>query len=338
MLNFNLKKKYLSVLSNYSPKEIAPKKLSDLNLKIIDQIIKKDLSITIELYQEYDLDWNRTIAELTSGIETIGKLKKVNIIVTHHKSQPKPLKQNKKQFNHKLILVCSAKGGVGKSTICVNLALALKMLGKKTAIIDSDIYGPSTHHLLGISKAEPKVKDGIMMPYEKHGVKLNSMGLIVPEDKALIWRAPMLTKTLNNLLYSTDWGDTEYLFVDLPPGTGDVYLTLLKNHPNAEAILISTPQKISLIDVSRSIDLLKKLDIGILGIIENMAYKENGPMSEHVTNFAKERNIKHLGKILYDDNIAYYSDISEPAILQKKLNFSDELKKIAKLLMHNDNV
>ena len=117
-----------------------------------------------------------------------------------------------------------------------------------------------------------------------------------------------------------------------------MYLTLLKNHPNAEAILISTPQKISLIDVSRSIDLLKKLDIGILGIIENMAYKENGPMSEHVTNFAKERNIKHLGKILYDDNIAYYSDISEPAILQKKLNFSDELKKIAKLLMHNDNV
>ena len=258
-----------------------------------------------------------------------------SIIVTYHQSADKPkksLKLSNKTFNYKIILICSAKGGVGKSTICVNLALAMKMLGKKTAIVDADIYGPSTHHLLGIKSNPPQIKNDMMIPYEKHGIKLNSMGLITPPDKALIWRGPMLTKTLNNLLNSTDWGDTEYLFIDLPPGTGDVYLSLLQKYQTAQAILISTPQKISLIDVARSLDLLNKLQIKTLGIIENMALSEQKLMSQNVKNFASQYNIAYLGKIAYDPQIAHYSDTSTPAINKEELNITTELKKIAKKL------
>lgn len=352
MLNFNLKKKYLSaifkktvrkkipaivfkILDNYSPKEISPKKLSELELCISGEIKNNDLIITIELQQKYDFDWQYLSTELEKKLKKSTKFKKINIIISYHLPSEKksvPLKKSAKTTTYKLILVCSAKGGVGKSTICVNLALAMQKLGKKTAIVDSDIYGPSTHHLLGISASSPRVEDGLMIPYENYGIKLNSMGLIAPKDKALIWRGPMLGKSLNNLLASTEWGDTEYLFVDLPPGTGDVYLTLLQQYQYAKAVLISTPQKISLIDVSRSLDLLKKLNIETLGIIENMALGKNDAMSQNVLNFSKQHEMEYLGRIQYDTKISYYSDMSIPAVTQEGLNCTGELEKIAQKL------
>ncbi len=194
----------------------------------------------------------------------------------------------------KLILICSAKGGVGKSTLCFNLAYGFMKLKHKTAIIDADIYGPSIHHLFNIKAGtQPEIQNNLMIPLEKDNIKFNSMGLIIDGKKALIWRAPMIIKALNNLINNSDWGDSDYIFIDLPPGTGDIHLTMLKNFPTAEAILISTSQKISLIDVERSYDMLNKLNINVLGIIENMSYGDKN----YITDFAQENNLNFLGKI-----------------------------------------
>ena len=208
----------------------------------------------------------------------------------------------------------------------------MQQLGKKSSLVDADIHGPSAHLLLGTMDKKPQVKNGLITPIEAYNIKLNSMGMITPQDRALIWRGPMLGKALDNLLNNTDWQDSEYLFLDLPPGTGDVYLNLLKKYPAAQAILISTAQKISLIDVARSVDLLKKLNIKILGIIENMAREEN--TNSYVGNFAKKQKLSYLGKILYNGEIAHYCDISKPAILDKNLSFEQEILDIARKIIN----
>ena len=329
MLNFNLKKKILAIVNSYSPPEINPQTLSDIGVGINSIISNSNLTITIEIFEQNNIDWKKVSLELENKLLTLRQINKANIIINFHKKAP----QKKLP---KLILICSAKGGVGKSTICVNLAIAFNILGKKSAIVDADIYGPSTAHLLGISNKEPQIKNNIMIPLQKHGVKLNSMGLIMPKNRALIWRGPMLSKSLNNLLNATDWGDSEYIFIDLPPGTGDVYLTLLKNYPSTNAILISSPQQISLIDVIRSLDMLHKLDVNIAGIIENMAFDSNNLMSKNVPNFATKNKLDYLGKILYDQQISYYCDAAKPVILQKNLDISKNLLMIAKNLLKTE--
>jgi ATP-binding protein involved in chromosome partitioning len=168
-----------------------------------------------------------------------------------------------------LIAIGSGKGGVGKSTLTANLAVTLARMGKKVGLIDADIYGPSQPTLLGTHE-KPEAQKEKLIPVEVHGVKLLSVGQLVPPGQALAWRGPMASSALNQLVEG-DWGDTEIILVDLPPGTGDVQLSLVQKSRPAGAVIVSTPQDLSLIDATRAIDLFGKTSVPVLGIVENMA-------------------------------------------------------------------
>ena len=168
-----------------------------------------------------------------------------------------------------LIAIGSGKGGVGKSTVSANLAIALARMGRKVGLIDADVYGPSQPTLLGCD-AKPTAENDRLIPVEAHGIKFLSLGQLVSPGHALAWRGPMATGALAKLV-EADWGDSELLIVDLPPGTGDVQLSLIQRSRPAGAVVVSTPQDLSLIDARRAIDLFKKMNVPVLGIIENMA-------------------------------------------------------------------
>jgi ATP-binding protein involved in chromosome partitioning len=168
-----------------------------------------------------------------------------------------------------LIAVGSGKGGVGKSTVAANLAIALARMGKKVGLIDADVYGPSQPTLLG-NDAKPTAEDERLIPVEAHGIKFLSLGQLVSPGHALAWRGPMATGALAKLV-EADWGDSELLIVDLPPGTGDVQLSLIQRSRPAGAVIVSTPQDLSLIDARRAVDLFNKTSVPVLGLIENMA-------------------------------------------------------------------
>jgi len=171
--------------------------------------------------------------------------------------------------SRKLIAIGSGKGGVGKSTVAANLAIALTRAGKKVGLVDADVYGPSQPTLLGSSE-KPTAEDDRLIPVEAHGLKFLSLGQLVSPGHALAWRGPMATGALAKLL-EADWGDAELLLVDLPPGTGDVQLSLIQKSRPAGAVIVSTPQDLSLIDARRAVDLFNKMSVPVLGIIENMA-------------------------------------------------------------------
>jgi len=173
------------------------------------------------------------------------------------------------QPHRMLIAVGSGKGGVGKSTVAANLAIALARRGRKIGLVDADVYGPSQPTLLG-TYAKPTAQDERLIPVEAHGLKFLSLGQLVSPGHALAWRGPMATGALAKLI-EADWGDAEMLVVDLPPGTGDVQLSLIQKSRPDGAIIVSTPQDLSLIDAKRAIDLFRKMDVPVLGIVENMA-------------------------------------------------------------------
>lgn len=173
------------------------------------------------------------------------------------------------QIARTLIAIGSGKGGVGKSTVTANLAVALARMGKKVGVIDADVYGPSQPTLLG-DHSKPEGRDDKLLPVEAHGVRFLSLGQLVSPGHALAWRGPMATGALANLI-DADWGDTEVLLVDLPPGTGDVQLSLIQRARPAGAVIVSTPQDLSLIDARRAVDLFNKTSVPVLGVIENMA-------------------------------------------------------------------
>lgn len=171
-----------------------------------------------------------------------------------------------------IIAVSSGKGGVGKSTVTVNLALALAKLGAKVGILDADIYGPSMPLMLGQGEARPASVDGkTMTPIAAHGVVANSIGFLVPKDDATVWRGPMASKALSQIIRETDWGTLDYLMVDMPPGTGDIQLTMSQQVPLTAAIVVTTPQNIALADANKGISMFEKVAIPVLGIVENMS-------------------------------------------------------------------
>jgi ATP-binding protein involved in chromosome partitioning len=206
----------------------------------------------------------------------------------------------------KIIAVASAKGGVGKSTIACNLAVALQQSGLNVALVDADIYGPSVPHLMNL-KGKPDSVDGLIIPMISNGVKTISIGSLVDPNQAGIWRGPMVTKILHQLIRSVNWKfdnkDVDVMIIDMPPGTGDVYLSIAERFPIFGVIIISTPQNLAIIDVVKSIDCFEKLKIPILGIIENMSYLEiNGEKKflfgkDGAKKLAQERKIKLLAQI-----------------------------------------
>lgn len=215
------------------------------------------------------------------------------------KQPPKPLPGVKK-----IIAIASGKGGVGKSTVTINLAAALARQGHKVGIVDADIYGPSVPKMLGLEGKPDLDEQQHMIPKEAHGLKSISMGYLVDADKAAVWRGPMATKALYQLFYSVAWGELDYLLVDMPPGTGDVQLSLAEHVPVDGAILVTTPQEVAIADVIKAADMFKKVNIPLLGVVENMAYFE-APDGERYfifgegggKRFAEAEDIPLLGQI-----------------------------------------
>src|SRR5215468_1459527 len=172
-----------------------------------------------------------------------------------------------------IIAVASGKGGVGKSTVAANLALGLKANGLRIGVLDADIYGPSMPRMLGLSGQRPESRDGkILTPLENFGLRCMSMGFLVPEDTAMIWRGPMVTSALQQMLRGVNWGELDIMIVDMPPGTGDAQLTMAQQVPLAGAVIVSTPQDIALLDARKGLNMFTKVDVPVLGIVENMSY------------------------------------------------------------------
>jgi ATP-binding protein involved in chromosome partitioning len=222
------------------------------------------------------------------------------------------------QVARTLIAIGSGKGGVGKSTVSANLAIALAKMGKKVGLIDADVYGPSQPTLLGTHQ-KPTAEGEKLIPVEAHGIRFLSLGQLVSPGHALAWRGPMATGALNNLL-EAEWGDAELLLVDLPPGTGDVQLSLIQRSRPAGAVIVSTPQDLSLIDARRAVDLFRKTSVPILGIIENMATYACPHCGETSHPFgsggaeaaAAEMDVPFLGRLPLSLAIREASDAGEP--------------------------
>ena len=197
-----------------------------------------------------------------------------------------------------IIAVASGKGGVGKSTTAVNLALALHAAGKRVGILDADIYGPSLPRLLGLS-GKPETVDGkVLKPMERYGVKAMSMGFLVEEDTPMIWRGPMVMSALTQLLREVAWGELDILVVDMPPGTGDAQLTMAQQVPLAGAVIVSTPQDLALIDARKGLNMFRRVDVPVLGIVENMSYfiaPDTGKRYDIFGNGGAEREAERLG-------------------------------------------
>ncbi len=175
-----------------------------------------------------------------------------------------------------IIVVGSGKGGVGKSTVTVNLAMALQQQGKKVGVLDADIYGPSIPRMLGAAAHKPEIsEDKKLQPVVRFGMKTISLGYLIEENQAAIWRGPMLFKAMDQFLRDVAWGELDYLIIDLPPGTGDVGLTVAQKVPVSGAIVVVTPQNVALSDAKKAIDMFDKTNVPLLGVVENMSYLEN---------------------------------------------------------------
>ncbi len=185
--------------------------------------------------------------------------------------QPQPAKLPIEGVKN-LVAVASGKGGVGKTTVAVNLALALKRLGASVGLLDADVYGPNVPIMLGTDEQPQALSERQILPVEAQGVKLISMGLLNPGDKPMIWRGPMLHSVMQQFLRSVVWGDLDYLIVDLPPGTGDVQLSLIQMVPVTGAVLVTTPSTVALADVRKAIEMFRQVNVDILGIVENMSF------------------------------------------------------------------
>jgi ATP-binding protein involved in chromosome partitioning len=220
-----------------------------------------------------------------------------------------------------IIAVASGKGGVGKSTVATNLAVALALSGAKVGLLDADIYGPSIPILMGVTD-KPRESDGHFTPPEHYGVKVMSIGFFLDVNTAVVWRGPMVGKALQELLRGADWGDLDYLVVDLPPGTGDAQLTLCQSVPVTGALIVTTPQDVALSDVLKAIAMFEKVKVPVLGLVENMSYFIC-PHCEHRTEIfkygggraaAQRLNIPFLGEIGIDPAIAIGGDAGEPLV------------------------
>jgi ATP-binding protein involved in chromosome partitioning len=257
-------------------------------------------------------------AKDVAGVENVS----VNItskVIAHAVQRGVQLMPNVKN----IIAVASGKGGVGKSTTAANLALALAAEGARVGILDADIYGPSQPMMMGV-EGRPESADGkTMEPLENYGVQVISIGFLVDRDEAMIWRGPMATQALEQLLRQTNWKDLDYLIVDMPPGTGDIQLTLSQRVPLTGAVIVTTPQDIALLDARKGIKMFEKVGVPILGIVENMAVYccPNCGHTEHIfgvdggKKMAAEYGMDYLGALPLNMSIRVQADSGQPTVV-----------------------
>ncbi len=246
----------------------------------------------------------------------------INIKTNHEK----PKEIQKVVGVKKIIAVASGKGGVGKSSFAVNLAASLKKIGHKVAIVDADIYGPSIPSLMNL-KTKPEVKNNLLIPLISNGIKTMSMGFMMEKDSAGVWRGPMITKILYQLIRSVNWAfdneEVDFMIIDMPPGTGDIYLSLAQNFPVAGVVIVSTPHILAIDDVVRCVDCFEKLQIPILGIVQNMAYLENENCEkqyifgkDNAKIMAQKYQLKFLGDIPLNQEISDSCEDGIPFVIK----------------------
>ena len=247
--------------------------------------------------------------------------------------QPLPEPPKKQNLHAKnIIAVASGKGGVGKSTVAVNLAVALAKMGYKVGLLDADIYGPSIPKMLGVEDIQPKLKgvEGheMIVPVERYGVRMLSIGFFVRPEDALIWRGPMASNAVKQLVHQGEWGDPDYLLIDLPPGTGDVHLTIVQELQVTGAIIVSTPQEVALADAIKGINMFRteKVNVPILGLVENMAWFTPEELPENryyifgnggCKALAEHENIPLMGQIPIVQNIREGGDNGQPVVVNE---------------------
>lgn len=241
--------------------------------------------------------------------------------VTQAAASPQSIPQVKN-----IIAVASGKGGVGKSTTAVNLALALAAEGKRVGILDADIYGPSQPHMLGIGQRRPEIVgepgNQQMLPVIAHGIQSISMGYLVTEETPMLWRGPMATGALLQLLTQTRWDNLDYLVIDMPPGTGDIQITLAQKVPVTGAVIVTTPQDIALLDAKKGIEMFRKVNVPVFGVVENMAIHicSNCGHQEHIfgagggERIAKDYQTELLGSLPLDLSIRADADSGKPSV------------------------
>jgi len=272
----------------------------------------------------------------------------VNIVVEKVvRSQPELSIKN-------IIAVASGKGGVGKSTVSSNLAISFSKKGFKVGLIDADIYGPSIPLMFDAESERPKVieKDGVSLisPVVSYGVKIMSIGFFSDPSEAIVWRGPMATKALKQIINQTNWGPLDYLFIDLPPGTGDVHLSLVQTIALTGAIIVTTPQPVALIDAKKAISMfkMKEINVPIIGLVENMSWFSTKEDKHYIfgrdggKNISKAQNIKLLSELPLDQSIREAGDIGRPAALQESIigsTFTDLAEAVENEVksMSNDN-
>lgn len=239
-----------------------------------------------------------------------------------------------------IVVVGSGKGGVGKSTVAANLALALKEQGHKVGLLDADIYGPSIPRMMGALHQKPAVNEqNKIVPVTRMGIHLMSMGFMVDENMAVVWRGPMLFKAMDQFLRDVDWGELDYLIVDLPPGTGDVALTVAQKVPVSGAITVCTPQNLALVDAKKAMDMFERIQIRLLGVVENMAWFKPQGLSEPVQLFPKgeldqfldAKGIKKLASIPFHPQVGLTSEAGIPVV--ESAPESDEAQAFKKLAL-----
>ncbi|MBM3350819.1 MAG: iron-sulfur cluster carrier protein ApbC [Betaproteobacteria bacterium] len=290
------------------------------NIKINGDEVSLDIVLGYPAKSIKD-DIQKLIANALLSLGSIGKLT-VNVsskIIAHKAQQGVSLLPNVKN----IIAVASGKGGVGKSTTSVNLALALAAEGATVGLLDADIYGPSQPQMLGIS-GRPESLDGKSMePMQAHGIQAMSIGFLIDEDTPMVWRGPMVTGALEQLLRETNWHDLDYLVIDLPPGTGDIQLTLAQKIPVTGAIIITTPQDVALLDARKGLKMFEKVNIPILGIVENMSTHicSQCGHEEHIFGagggelMAKDYQVDLLGELPLDISIRTQADSGKPTVI-----------------------
>lgn len=259
------------------------------------------------------------------AISTIPEVKNVSVKISANvRRLTNPFQQQQPIDGVKnTIAVASGKGGVGKSTVAANLAVALSVSGATVGLLDADIYGPSVPTMFGINEKPGATAEQKIIPLEKYGIKLMSIGFLLEEDNPVIWRGPLVAQLLQQFLRNVVWGELDYLVIDLPPGTGDAQLTIVQTIPVSGAVIVTTPQDIALIDASRGLQMFNKVNVPVLGIIENMSYFLC-PNCGHRTDIfshgggkktAERLNVPFLGEIPIDANLRETSDSGKPIVI-----------------------
>lgn len=267
---------------------------------------------------------NELRPQLEQLLQRTGSARRLDLVLTSavptHAVQ-RPLKPLAGIRN--IVVVGSAKGGVGKSTVAVNLALAWSAMGARVGLLDADIYGPSQPLLLGVAGTRPETREQRIIPVQAQGLKLMSIGLLIDPGQPAIWRGPMVTQALNQLLTGTEWGELDYLVVDLPPGTGDLQLTLAQKVPVAGAVVVTTPQQIAVDDARKGLVMFSKVDVPVLGVVENMSTHvcSNCGHADDIFGsgggeaLAAECKVALLGKLPLDSRIRAESDSGRPTVV-----------------------